>query len=60
MTYSRYNFCLTYLLFQEVAGIIKLSAHASFSLFECRKVVTGSKSPDLGNGTISFPHYKFF
>lgn len=34
---------------EEVAGIIKLSAHASFSLFECRKVVTGSKSPDPGN-----------
>ncbi|XP_049381809.1 kinesin-like protein KIN-14E [Solanum stenotomum] len=34
---------------EEVAGIIKLSAHASFSLFECRKVVTGSKSPDIGN-----------
>ncbi|KAG9131098.1 hypothetical protein Leryth_023682 [Lithospermum erythrorhizon] len=34
---------------EELAGIIKLSAHSSFSLFECRKVVTGSKSPDLGN-----------
>ncbi|KAF5745100.1 putative calmodulin binding protein [Tripterygium wilfordii] len=34
---------------EEVAGIIKLSAYSSFSLFECRKVVTGSKSPDPGN-----------
>lgn len=34
---------------EELAGIIKLSAYSSFSLFECRKVVTGSKSPDYGN-----------
>lgn len=34
---------------EELAGIIKLSAYSSFSLFECRKVVTGSKSPDSGN-----------
>ncbi|ESW28346.1 hypothetical protein PHAVU_003G279200 [Phaseolus vulgaris] len=34
---------------QELAGLIKLSAYSSFSLFECRKVVTGSKAPDLGN-----------
>ncbi|GLU19631.1 hypothetical protein SLE2022_358690 [Rubroshorea leprosula] len=34
---------------EELAGIIKLSAYASFSLFECRKVVTGSKSPDPGS-----------
>ncbi|KAJ4844909.1 Kinesin-like protein KIN-14E [Turnera subulata] len=34
---------------EELAGIIKLSAFSSFSLFECRKVVTGSKSPDPGN-----------
>lgn len=34
---------------EELAGIIKLSAFSSFSLFECRKVVTGSKSPDSGN-----------
>ncbi|KAK2967152.1 hypothetical protein RJ640_026543 [Escallonia rubra] len=34
---------------EELAGIIKLSAYSSFSLFECRKVVTGSKSPELGN-----------
>ncbi|KAF5751772.1 putative calmodulin binding protein [Tripterygium wilfordii] len=34
---------------EEVAGIIKLSAYSSFSLFECRKIVTGSKSPDPGN-----------
>ncbi|KAI8031386.1 Kinesin-like protein KIN-14I [Camellia lanceoleosa] len=34
---------------EELAGIIKLSAYSSFSLFECRKVVAGSKSPDLGN-----------
>lgn len=40
----------TYLL-QELAGLIKLSTYSSFSLFECRKVVTGSKSPDPGNGT---------
>ncbi|XP_058073306.1 kinesin-like protein KIN-14I [Magnolia sinica] len=34
---------------EELAGIIKLSAYSSFNLFECRKVVTGSKSPDPGN-----------
>ncbi|XP_020220804.1 kinesin-like protein KIN-14I [Cajanus cajan] len=34
---------------QELAGIIKLSTYSSFSMFECRKVVTGSKSPDSGN-----------
>ncbi|XP_029130432.1 kinesin-like protein KIN-14I [Cajanus cajan] len=34
---------------EELAGLIKLSTHSSFSLFECRKVVTGSKSPDPGN-----------
>lgn len=34
---------------EELAGIIKLSAFSSFSLFECHKVVTGSKSPDPGN-----------
>ncbi|KAJ7953273.1 Kinesin-like calmodulin-binding protein like [Quillaja saponaria] len=34
---------------QELAGIINLSTYSSFSLFECRKVVTASKSPDTGN-----------
>ncbi|GMY39620.1 kinesin-like protein KIN-14E, partial [Fagus crenata] len=34
---------------EELAGIIKLSAYSTFSLFECRKVVAGSKSPDPGN-----------
>ncbi|TKY58426.1 Kinesin calmodulin-binding protein-like [Spatholobus suberectus] len=34
---------------EELAGVIKLSTYSSFSLFECRKVVTGSKSPDIGN-----------
>ncbi|XP_057809328.1 kinesin-like protein KIN-14E [Salvia miltiorrhiza] len=33
---------------EELAGIIKLSAYSSFSLFECRKAVV-SKSPDPGN-----------
>ncbi|KAL9229698.1 hypothetical protein vseg_005137 [Gypsophila vaccaria] len=33
---------------EELAGIIKLSAFCSFSLFEFRKVVTGSKSTDPG------------
>ncbi|KAL8532214.1 hypothetical protein ACS0TY_008714 [Phlomoides rotata] len=33
---------------EELAGIIKLSAYSSFSLFECRKAVV-SKSPDSGN-----------
>ncbi|KAJ8437962.1 hypothetical protein Cgig2_033695 [Carnegiea gigantea] len=33
---------------EELAGIIKLSAYSSFSLFEFRKVVTGSKSIDIG------------
>ncbi|XP_008781684.1 kinesin-like protein KIN-14I isoform X2 [Phoenix dactylifera] len=34
---------------EELAGIIKLSVYSSFSLFEYRKVVNGSKSPDVGN-----------
>lgn len=34
---------------EELAGIIKLSAYSSFSLFECHKVVTASKSPEPGN-----------
>ncbi|KAK3143436.1 hypothetical protein QOZ80_4AG0300290 [Eleusine coracana subsp. coracana] len=34
---------------EELAGIIKLSVYSSFSLFECRKVVNGSKSSDVGN-----------
>ncbi|XWS42262.1 hypothetical protein CRYUN_Cryun17cG0152800 [Craigia yunnanensis] len=34
---------------EELASIIKLSAYSSFSLFESRKVVTGSKSSDPGN-----------
>ncbi|MQL94013.1 hypothetical protein Taro_026663, partial [Colocasia esculenta] len=34
---------------EELAGIIKLSVYSSFSLFECRKVVSGSKSSDIGN-----------
>ncbi|XP_051139409.1 kinesin-like protein KIN-14E [Andrographis paniculata] len=34
---------------EELAGIIKLSAYSSFSLFECRKAVVVSKSPDVGN-----------
>ncbi|XP_058180550.1 kinesin-like protein KIN-14I [Rhododendron vialii] len=34
---------------EELAGIIKLQAYSSFSLFECRKVVAGSKSPEPGN-----------
>ncbi|XP_074575269.1 kinesin-like protein KIN-14I isoform X2 [Curcuma longa] len=34
---------------EELAGIIKLSVYSSFSLFECRKVVNGSKSSDTGN-----------
>ncbi|XP_004509479.1 kinesin-like protein KIN-14E isoform X1 [Cicer arietinum] len=34
---------------EELAGLIKLSAYTSFSLFECRKVVTSSKSSDPGN-----------
>lgn len=34
---------------EELAGIIKLSAYSSFSLFECRKIITGSKSPDPGS-----------
>ncbi|GJT39059.1 hypothetical protein Tco_0938924 [Tanacetum coccineum] len=39
----------------ELAGIIKLSAFSSFSLFECRKVVTASKSPEAGNGINFLP-----
>lgn len=34
---------------EELAGIIKLSAFSSFSLFEFRKIVTGSKSSDSGS-----------
>ncbi|CDY57771.1 BnaC02g45110D [Brassica napus] len=34
---------------EELAGTIKLSAFSSFSLFECRKVVSTSKSSDPGN-----------
>ncbi|GER47024.1 kinesin-like protein [Striga asiatica] len=34
---------------EELAGIIKLSAYSSFSLFECRKAVVVSKSSDPGN-----------
>ncbi|THG04256.1 hypothetical protein TEA_026586 [Camellia sinensis var. sinensis] len=34
---------------QELAGIIKLTEYSSFSLFGCRRVVPGSKSPDPGN-----------
>ncbi|XP_022859795.1 kinesin-like protein KIN-14E [Olea europaea var. sylvestris] len=34
---------------EELAGIIKLSAYSSFSLFECRKAVAGSRSPEPGN-----------
>ena len=40
---------------QELAGTIKLSAFSSFSLFECRKVVSTSKSSDSGNaGMLSY------
>lgn len=35
---------------QELAGIIKLSSYNTFSLFECRKVLTGSKAVEAGNG----------
>ncbi|KAF5958095.1 hypothetical protein HYC85_005320 [Camellia sinensis] len=34
---------------EELAGIIKLTEYSSFSLFGCRRVVAGSKSPDPGN-----------
>ncbi|XP_047314913.1 kinesin-like protein KIN-14I [Impatiens glandulifera] len=34
---------------EELAGIIKMTAYSSFSLFECRKAVSGSKSPESGN-----------
>ncbi|XP_031096108.1 kinesin-like protein KIN-14E [Ipomoea triloba] len=34
---------------EELAGIIKLSTYSSFTLFECRKVANGSKSPEPGN-----------
>ncbi|KAF7134580.1 hypothetical protein RHSIM_Rhsim08G0024500 [Rhododendron simsii] len=43
------EYCLTAYPLQELAGIIKLQAYSSFSLFECRKVVAGSKSPEPGN-----------
>ncbi|XP_039124064.1 kinesin-like protein KIN-14I isoform X2 [Dioscorea cayenensis subsp. rotundata] len=34
---------------EELAGIIKLSVYSSFNLFECRKVVNGSKTADISN-----------
>ncbi|CAN6453602.1 unnamed protein product [Victoria cruziana] len=34
---------------EELSGIIKLSAFSTFSLFECRTTLTGSKSPDPGH-----------
>lgn len=34
---------------EELAGIIKLSVYSTFSLFECRKAVNGSKSTEMGN-----------
>ncbi|XP_020265436.1 kinesin-like protein KIN-14I [Asparagus officinalis] len=34
---------------EELAEIIKLSVYSTFSLFECRKVVSGSKSGEMGN-----------
>eukprot|EP00250_Pteridium_aquilinum_P011824 c20331_g1_i1 orf=2-3601(-) len=34
---------------EELAGIIKLSIFSTFSLFECRKVLAGSKAVDSGN-----------
>ncbi|KAK8964762.1 hypothetical protein KSP40_PGU008236 [Platanthera guangdongensis] len=34
---------------QELASIIKLTTYSSFSLFECRKAVQGSKPPGVGN-----------
>ncbi|XP_019421437.1 PREDICTED: kinesin-like calmodulin-binding protein homolog isoform X2 [Lupinus angustifolius] len=34
---------------EELAGIIKLTTYSSFSLFECHKVLSGSKSTDSGN-----------
>ncbi|XP_043709880.1 kinesin-like protein KIN-14I isoform X2 [Telopea speciosissima] len=44
---------------EELAGVIKLSAYSSFSLFECRKVVNGSKSPDPGNEYIGLDDNKY-
>lgn len=51
---NHYIHQLTSYLIQELAGIIKLPTFSSFSLFECHKVVTGSKSPDTGNGKSFF------
>ncbi|MCO5554889.1 hypothetical protein L7F22_008427 [Adiantum nelumboides] len=34
---------------EELAGIIKLSIFNTFSLFECRKVLAGSKAMDMGS-----------
>ncbi|KAL2609200.1 hypothetical protein R1flu_027773 [Riccia fluitans] len=34
---------------EELASIIKLSSYNTFSLFECRKAVSGSKAIDNGN-----------
>ncbi|XP_020588180.1 kinesin-like protein KIN-14I isoform X2 [Phalaenopsis equestris] len=34
---------------QELASIIKLLNYSTFSLFECRKVVEGAKSSDIGH-----------
>ncbi|KAE9466294.1 hypothetical protein C3L33_01794, partial [Rhododendron williamsianum] len=49
------EYCLTAYPLQELAGIIKLQAYSSFSLFECRKVVAGSKSPEPGNADFKAP-----
>ncbi|KAF2312540.1 hypothetical protein GH714_035005 [Hevea brasiliensis] len=40
---------ITYDMATTVSDAVELSTYSSFSLFECRKVVTGSKSPDPGN-----------
>ncbi|XP_078443913.1 kinesin-like calmodulin-binding protein (ZWICHEL) [Wolffia australiana] len=34
---------------EELAAIIKLSVYSSFSLFECRKIVTSSKSSEISS-----------
>lgn len=50
--------CLGYV--QELAGIIKLSSYNTFSLFEFRKAVAGSKAIDPVIGMVPLPSLPSF
>lgn len=50
--------CLTLsgsIVLQELASIIKLSSFNTFSLFECRKNLNGSRSLDATIGVCHYP-----